>query len=348
MQLDPIASPRPPSRLRALAKFVHFLLRGHTPIQARWLAAYDAPKAADARGVSREALAAAYHSDPSWSDIQIAEGRVTSRALGLAFSGDDATTRGYRVWRALAHRGWSFSPRPEGGLLARWGDFALALTTDEETEMIREIFLAGCYDVRLAQPCHVIDIGGNVGMAALWFARQANITRVTSFEPFAPTAEGYRANVALNPALAPKITLITDALGETETTLQVDYVPSLRGSMSVSGLGGWRHVDDKAVGKIPIHVVPAAPVIGPLLAAAQAAGARVLAKIDCEGSEYAIFRNLEAAGLLGAFHTLLIEWHGLGPDDLVAALLRHGFVVSVMPLSEDGRSLGLIHATRQP
>ncbi|HND62613.1 MAG TPA: FkbM family methyltransferase [Opitutaceae bacterium] len=334
---------RPFSLVRTLGKFGWFALQGHA--LAWWLARHDAPFRQSYRGCRREALAAAWRADPTWADVVAAQGRVTSRSLGLEFLGDDAVSRGYATWLALAPRGWTFR-RTDGGLEAKRGELTLALETAEEEEMIREIYLDGCYDLRLPGRWQVVDIGANVGMAALFFAGQPGVDRVVSFEPFGPTADAFARNVARNPALAAKIALRRVGLGEAPGRLEVPYQPDLRGSMSIAGVGDWRGTAAAAGQTVAIDVERASAALAEILA--QPPAVRLLAKVDCEGSEYAILRDLASTGGLARFSAFVIEWHGRGPDELTAMLQAAGFALRVQPLSADPRALGLIYATRLP
>lgn len=343
MHLPPIP-PRPPSFARRLAKFVFFLSRGHAPGLAWWLALHDATKHQNYLAISRAALVSAVSADPSWADLVAADGHLRSRALDLEFIGDDSVARGYLTLLALSPLGWSFTRGGPGVVLARWDSLQLRLTTDEEFNMLGEIFLEGCYDLRLPGEWHVIDIGANVGMAALFFAHQPWCQRVTSFEPFAPTAAAFTANLDLNPAIAGKISLVRQALGEAAADLEVDYHPDLRGSMSVTGIGSWRSSTSPAAERVAIRVEKVTEALAPVFASL--GPCRLLGKVDCEGSEYAIFRDLDATGALDRFSAFVIEWHGHGPDEIVSTLLRHGFAIHVSPLSPDHRTLGLIYATR--
>jgi FkbM family methyltransferase len=343
--MELIAPPaRPFSLARCLGKFGLFSARGYRPALAWRLACTDAPKRHDYRSASVAALDSAARADPSWKDITVTGGQMQSVALGLEFQRDDLVSRGYHVWMALAQLGWKFSRDTSGGLLARRGSLTLMLSTDEEREMISEIFLAGCYDWQLAGDWQVIDIGANVGMAALFFAGQPWVKNVISFEPFDPTADAFERNVGSNPHLSAKIRLVRQALADSNTTLSVDYHPALRGSMALTGVGTWRGRVDGAVEKISIDVCRAREALAPIIAARGAS--RLLAKLDCEGSEYPIFEELEASGQLTEFSAFVIEWHGRGPDEIVQRLQRHGYAVHLTPLAPDQRTLGLIYATR--
>ncbi len=60
--------------------------------------------------------------------------------------------------------------------------------------------------------------------------------------------------------------------------------------------------------------------------------AQVIAKIDCEGAEYAIIAALRSGGLLRQVDAFLIEWHQHGPGELEQTLTSAGFfALSLMP-----------------
>ncbi len=81
--------------------------------------------------------------------------------------------------------------------------------------------------------------------------------------------------------------------------------------------------DDLHLERIELH--DAAVALAPIFA--DYPDANIVLKMDCEGSEYGIFKNLEAAGLLGRFQAIMLEWHKEGPRALRDALERHGYAV---------------------
>jgi len=332
---------RPPALARRLGKFALFLARGHPPALAWWLASRDAVRRQSYRGVTRAALEAAWRADPTWVDLVVRGPHIHSAALGLEFTGEDPASRGYATWRSLHRLGWEFSREGER-LLARRDGLTLGIETAEEEEMLAEIYLRRCYDLRLPGRWQVVDIGANVGMAALFFAQQPGVEHVHAFEPFAPTADTLQRQLERNPHLAARISLTRLALGEKAGQLTVDYHAELRGSMSLAGLGAWRGAPVGPAQRISVQVQPASAALASVFSAQ--GNCRLLAKLDCEGSEYGILRELDASGSLARFSAFVIEWHGQGPDALVEILARRGFVVHVAPLSDDPRVLGLIYA----
>jgi hypothetical protein len=70
----------------------------------------------------------------------------------------------------------------------------------------------------------------------------------------------------------------------------------------------------------------------------------IVAKIDCEGSEYEILDSLAATGQLGQIKIIMMEWHNKGPDALVKHLQDFGFIIfSRMPRS---KNVGTLYAIK--
>jgi len=339
---------RPPPLLglaRLLGKLALFLKRGLSPAAAWWLARHDATVADDYRGAPLAALRGAWQAAGGWADIRSGAGRVTSTQLGLALEQkDDLVTRNYAPLCEARARGITL--RREGGfLIASDGRCTLRITTDEEVNMLREIFVERCYQFHLEGRWQVLDIGANVGMASLFFAAQPWVGRVFAFEPSGPTAEACHATMQLNPGLRGKVALANYGWGEEDSTATVDYHPELRGSMSVAGLGDWRRGRQGATNRLTIRIRQASKVMAEL--EPQLAGHPLLAKIDCEGSEYGILRDLEKTGWLRRLDVIVLEWHQREPGEMLSRLAQAGFVQHVRPLVPDD-TLGLILAVRVP
>lgn len=66
--------------------------------------------------------------------------------------------------------------------------------------LIKEIFEEGAYNFHIPTKKDIIvfDIGMNIGIASLFFAGRANVKKVYSFEPFAPTYEKAVRNFQMN------------------------------------------------------------------------------------------------------------------------------------------------------
>jgi FkbM family methyltransferase len=333
-------------RARVIAKALYFISKGISWKTAAWLAVRDAPVATNYAGVPLEYLRSFWKAAGSWQDLSIEHGICASKALSVPFDGNPILLAGYTTFFALAKKGWRFNLLSEGVVLAECDDLRLRLCTVEECEMLKEIFLDDCYRLLLPGRWRVIDIGGNVGMAAHYFAGLPWVESVLSYEPFRPTADAFRQNLALNARCAAKISLFNKGVGARAGTMRVGYSPELRGSMSLTGVGTWRASEFAAESVETIELVAAETAVDVTLQ--QNDGSCLLAKIDCEGSEYAIIRRFAETGALTLFSAFLIEWHGQGPDEITHLLSSNGFAVREQPLSEDRKLLGLIYAVRLP
>ena len=230
------------------------------------------------------------------------------------------------------HR-WYLRQLHEKGADVRVQDGAVVLTISgvrffarcrDDVNFVGELFLDNAYNFTLGHDAVVIDIGMNLGLAALSFAAKPEVRQVFAFEPFTETYDRALANFALNPALAAKITAYNVGLAD-RTGDRVVTVAQTADSGAMSTVGA---ADGIA---IPIRMQDAADALAPVITEAKTAGHKVIVKVDCEGSEFAIFASLEAAGLIARIDAFLVEWHamfaGKNQADLIAPLRRHGFVV---------------------
>ena len=82
-----------------------------------------------------------------------------------------------------------------------------------------------------------------------------------------------------------------------------------------------------------------------IVEAARAKGRLVVLKVDCEGSEFAVFRSLAESGLLPSIAAFMVEYHiGWGSGrELTERLVAAGFIV--VDLGRPGEN-GFFYAVR--
>lgn len=194
----------------------------------------------------------------------------------------------------------------------------------DDLRFVGEVFSRKTYNFMLGTACCLIDIGMNIGLVSLLLARKPEVMEVHAFEPFKATYDRARANLALNPDTGRKIIAYNFGLGGTDEDKTIlIHSEDDSGVLSIRGAAQGR----------PEHIVvrDAATTLRPIIETAKSNGRDVIAKIDCEGSEFSIFATLDACGLLGEISAFMVEWHlgveGQTQHDLLSPLIRRGFII---------------------
>ncbi len=254
------------------------------------------------------------------------------------------------LWRAVALKGAGVAFRNCGSdIVADTGDFNVVVDTPEELFLLSEIIAYGVYNVVSGrQGTIVLDIGMNVGFASLHFAAQPWVEAVWSYEPVPATYARALRNFARNPALAAKVIPHDFGLSDAAGKLTFDYCSQWPAAVGISGLDPeFRRTHGLAesdISRVSVDVRDVCSVIKKVRGSYP--HAQVIAKIDCEGAEYAIIAALRSAGLLRQVDAFLIEWHQHGPRELEQALTSAGFfVVSLMPRAT---ATGMLYAHTGP
>jgi FkbM family methyltransferase len=151
----------------------------------------------------------------------------------------------------------------------------------------------------------IIDCGANIGLAVLFFKTLYPDAEIVAFEPDAAAFASLGANVRDN---APAdVTLHCAAVGATTGTTQLYANPTMRGSGAASIRPG----------------MPAAEVVPVVQLSTYIDRPVDFLKIDVEGAEMDVLRELAAAGALARVREMVIEYHhhAFGDPDAMSALL---------------------------
>ena len=201
---------------------------------------------------------------------------------------------------------------------------SLIINSDEDFQVLDEVFIKNDYRYRLGQKHVVIDVGMNVGFASLFFASNPFVQTVYAFEPFDQPYTRAMANFTRNPDLAAKIITHRFGLSDHDEDISVNTVEGFTLGMTLKGLD---RGDPEA-----IQVRAAGDVLRPIIDDATSASLPVVLKLDCEGSEFPIFDSLIANRLLGRIDVIMIEWHkewspGHNQLNLISPLIENDFIV---------------------
>jgi FkbM family methyltransferase len=221
----------------------------------------------------------------------------------------------------------------ENGGQIKIADRAIVATIDDvsfnandidDIRFIDEIFYKNVYNAVFDRAACVIDIGMNIGLVSLKLAKCPTVKEIHSFEPFQSTYDRALANIRLNSDIEDKILTYKFGLGATDEELTV-----LIDDESDSGKLSTRSAKSGAPKQIAIR--NAASALEPIIRSAKKRKLDIIAKIDCEGSEFAIFQQLDKHELIPDIAAFMVEWHrcvdGKTQFDLMEPLLRHDFLV---------------------
>lgn len=198
------------------------------------------------------------------------------------------------------------------------------IQTYEELFILNEIFINGVYNIHLKEEFHLIDIGMNVGFTSLYFAEQKNCISINAYEPFKPTYEQALHNLALNQKLNAKITPHNYGLGDVEKIISISYDSALKGNMGINGIPNYL-AKDRQENEQEIIIKNSTETLMPILNTLKKGTEKIILKIDCEGSEYNIFKSFAKSAILKDFDIIIMEWHINGPEELTKQLDKFGF-----------------------
>ncbi len=160
----------------------------------------------------------------------------------------------------------------------------------------------------------VFDIGMNRGYASLYFANQKECEHVYGFEIMKQTYDYALRQLSLNPALKEKITAYNFGMWDKDTEMELEVY----GSDCLTRVKGvaQRHGEMQLC---KATVKKASTVLDGILGEISGKGLLNVMKIDVEGSEYTILKDLHENGTIKAFDIILGEYHN-GMDGLLPYL----------------------------
>jgi FkbM family methyltransferase len=175
--------------------------------------------------------------------------------------------------------------------------------------VFKEVFLTDFYRIRelaasLPENAVVVDVGANAGFFTLLLLSKRPDAWIHAFEPIAGNCDLFTRNIALNPSIAPHVTLRNAAVTGTPAD-GVDLYTEAEGATSVTAsiFAEFTAENQRSV-RVPAVALP--DVLRSL-------GAVGLLKLDCEGSEYPILYETPRE-LLRNVRAITMEAHEIDGD----------------------------------
>lgn len=154
----------------------------------------------------------------------------------------------------------------------------------------------------------LIDIGGNIGDTALYFANKGYV--VFAFEPIPDICDIAKKNINLNPHLKENIMFINKAVSYKSGTLTINYDEK---NSAISG------EFNKSTKKVEVQTITINDIINEFEIKPE------FLKIDCEGCEVGIIKNSD----LSMFSEIIMEYHtnftSFPENELINLLEKQGF-----------------------
>jgi len=204
-------------------------------------------------------------------------------------------------------------------------DYEIFFTT------FRQVFVRHAYyfETDAAEPV-IIDCGGNIGMSVLYFKYLYPKAHITVFEPSREVLPSIRNNIATNKLT--DVVLVEKAVSDTVGTATMMARGEAACGNTLKGEG--MHNVKFSGETYDVETVLLSPFV---------TGSVALLKLDIEGSEGGVLRELDAAGVLGKIEAVNMEYHDIPAHtenslgDIIALLEKHNWRVE--PFSEDAHTV---------
>jgi len=218
----------------------------------------------------------------------------------------------------------------------------LRMESYDNLKVIEEIFISKLYDIKLNQTIKVVDVGMNVGTAAIYFASFDFVNKVYALEPFLKTYNLAKANIALNPALKNKIQCFNAGLGYEDTELQVPepLAGSLGGSTS-DFLNNQSLSNFETKNLVNVKILSVLSFFDEINLGKM--NDKYLLKLDCEGAEYEIIKCLKDNNLISKIDIYMIEYHVKGKKEIIDTFNDFNYTI-ISPGYPDDERYGMIYA----
>ena len=207
-------------------------------------------------------------------------------------------------------------------------------------QTISELLCTNCYSMDIVHPdTIVVDMGMNIGMATLLFARNNNVRSVYSFEPFKDTYDAAIYNISLNPELKDKIHPSNIAVYDRDEDREIRVLTEFAGGRTTEFELIEKTVTDKGERRELIKYRQASKILDHIIK--ENNNCHIVMKIDTEGAEFEIFKDIEKNMLFTSIDMIMMEYHRQ-PDELLTCLRKNGFVC----IRYGGKKIGMIYAIK--
>ena len=229
----------------------------------------------------------------------------------------------------------------EVGVLVEFDSFRIYVETLEEFFILNEVFVQNMYKFSFDEKAIIIDIGANIGISCLYFAKMPNVLKVYAFEPVKVSYQQAKLNMSLNGVTKDQVEIHNIGLGEKDKNDIFLFNRNVKGNTGVRGELSTSFKAD-SVEETKVLIKDASVQLRKIIEGNP--NIKIIVKMDCEGGEYNIFENISNSGILSDVDCIMMEWHDKGPFQIEEQLKENGFVFFSQGLSD---TTGMIYAINQ-
>jgi len=208
-----------------------------------------------------------------------------------------------------------------------------------------DVFISNSYYFNGPKQCIVVDVGTNVGLAAIMFALRSDVQSVFTYEIVPSTYQVALRNFARNPTIEKKITSYNFGLAENEGEFWIHSPISNSATFSLENVPNILTNSDQSQKLITRN---AGIELADLIKEINCDNTPLVLKMDCEGAELGILRSMFAHNILEKFSIVMLEWHFGNFTAVEKLLLNNDFILFGNGQLSSTNSTGMIYAVKPP
>jgi FkbM family methyltransferase len=238
----------------------------------------------------------------------------------------------------------------DGNLNVSYGEITIKVNSLDEYNNVYEGLVKESYHYYINNHRRdiVFDVGMNIGDTTLYFLKDKNVDKVYAYEPFRDTYIRAKHNLKEYLCNQDKIEIFQYGISDENAKHEIGFNTDMScGQSTISNVSEEAHRFYENSGLIlkendkteMIEVRKASDVFMPIIE--KHTDNNIVLKMNCEGEEYNIIKDLSQTGVIKYIDFIIMEWHYKGKEILLEYLKQSGFSYCC---SDKNSKMGWIYA----